>query len=211
MKRNALAEDGVPVFQDFPGRRLVTAANLEGRYVGAAAKIADCASSDDDQRKRHVEDEDRYERGGCDRNHYPVLEGPASNPKHSLDDNREHCALQPKEHTLDCGHVTEQNVDVAQPQDRDKAGQDEEQARDHSAFGLVEQPADVDGQLVGLWTRQEHAVVQGVQETMFSHPTLLIDNDAVHKGDLTCGTTEAKRRDTRPDFYSFGERDDITV
>ena len=62
----------------------------------------------------------------------------------------------------------------------------------------VHQPADIHGQLLGLRARQQHAVVQGVQEPRFADPSLLLDEDAVHHRDLAGRTPEAQRGNAAP-------------
>jgi hypothetical protein len=69
----------------------------------------------------------------------------------------------------------------------------------------VHQPAEVDGELVRLGSRQQHAVVERVQEPRLADPALLLDEDAVHHRDLPGGTAEAERRDLRPDPDGLAE------
>jgi hypothetical protein len=49
-----------------------------------------------------------------------------------------------------------------------------------------------------LGPRQEHARVESVKETRFADPALLLDEDAVHHGDLSCRTAETQGRDAQP-------------
>ena len=48
----------------------------------------------------------------------------------------------------------------------------------------VHQPADIDRQLLRLWSRQQHAIVQRVQKSPLADPFLLIDQNAMHHRDL---------------------------
>ena len=57
-------------------------------------------------------------------------------------------------------------IDVAQREEKEH-GRDDEQGPGRDSAGMaVEQLADVGGQLLGLGPRQEHAVVQGVEEAL---------------------------------------------
>ena len=62
----------------------------------------------------------------------------------------------------------------------------------------VEQPADVDRELLGLGTGQQRAVVQGVQEAPLPDPALLLDQRALHDRDLAGRAAEGLQRDREP-------------
>ena len=63
----------------------------------------------------------------------------------------------------------------------------------------MHQPADIGGELLRLRARQQHAVVQRVQETRLRYPALLLDDDAVHHRDLAGRSAERQQRDAQPD------------
>jgi hypothetical protein len=71
----------------------------------------------------------------------------------------------------------------------------------------VHQPADVGGKLLRLWPGQQHAIVEGVQEPLFTDPAFLVDEDAVHDRDLPGRTAEREHRDAQPDPKGLAERD----
>jgi hypothetical protein len=54
----------------------------------------------------------------------------------------------------------------------------------------MEQPTDVGGKLLRFRPRQEHAVIEGMQETLFPDPSLLFHQDTMHDGDLTRRSAE---------------------
>ena len=74
-----------------------------------------------------------------------------------------------------------------------------------AAAGAVHQPADVGGELLRLGAGQEHAEVEGVQEAAVAEPAPLLDQGAVHDGDLPGGAAEGEERDARPDARRLGE------
>jgi len=71
----------------------------------------------------------------------------------------------------------------------------------------MEQPPDVDGQLVRFRTRQQHAVVEGMEESGLANPSLLLDEDAMHDRDLPCRATKAQQRNAYPYPKRFTECD----
>ena len=62
----------------------------------------------------------------------------------------------------------------------------------------MHQPADIDRKLMRLGPRQQHAVVERVQESRLADPALLLDEDAMHHRDLPGGPAEAQRGDSSP-------------
>ena len=63
----------------------------------------------------------------------------------------------------------------------------------------MHQPADVGRQLLRLGPRQEHAIVERVQETALRYPFLLIDENPVHDGDLPGRSAKTQAGDAPPD------------
>jgi hypothetical protein len=63
----------------------------------------------------------------------------------------------------------------------------------------MQQPADVDRQLRRLGARQQHAVVERVQEARVADPASLLHQLAMHQRDLPGRSAEAQQPDPRPD------------
>jgi hypothetical protein len=57
----------------------------------------------------------------------------------------------------------------------------------------VKRPANVDGELLRLPSRQEHAEVQCVQKSLFTDPPSLFDQLGVHDGDLASRSAETDK------------------
>ena len=122
------------------------------------------AGPEDDDRKRDREPEDRHE-GDCRQpNGWPTAQRPRPDAHHRLQHDCEDRCLQPEEDALDQPDVTVSHVDKAEGEDREKTRQDEEDAGDDPAPGAVQQPAEVDRQLLRLGAGKQHAEVQRVQE-----------------------------------------------
>ncbi len=147
-----------------------------------------------------MEEEDRDEGGGSDAYHHVVFKRSASDPEHCLQHDRQHRGLQAEEQTGDIAYVSIGGIDVAQPKDGDEARKHEQSSGDQAANRPVEQPADIDRQLMGLWPGKQHAVVERMQEAMFADPSFFVDDDAVHDGDLSRRSAETERRNSCPHF-----------
>ena len=163
------------------------------RPAASGAEIADHAGGDDDDREGDGEKEDRDEGDGGQRDHDPVAQRALADAHHGLDDDGEHRGLQPEEQRLDEADIAEGGVDIAQAHDGDDAGQDEQAAGHDAAGGPVQQPADIGGELLRLRPRQQHAVVQRMQEPALGDPVLFLDQDAMHHRDLAAGPPKLSR------------------
>src|SRR3546814_5048331 len=85
--------------------------------------------------------------------HGRVLQRAPADAHHRLEHDRQHRRLQPEEQRLDDADITEAGVEPAQTHDGNDAGQDEERTGDEAALRLMQQPADVDGELDRKSTR----------------------------------------------------------
>ena len=143
--------------------------------------------------------------------HDPVAQRALADPHHRLDDDGEHRGLQAKEQRFHEADIAVGRVDVAERHDGDDAGQDEEPARHQAAGGAMQQPPDIGRKLLRFGPRQQHAVVQRVQEPAFRNPALLLDEDPVHDGDLPGRSAKAEDRDAEPDDKCFAEGNAVGV
>ncbi len=83
----------------------------------------------------------------------------------------------------------------------------EKAARDHAAPGPVHHPADIGGELLGLRSRQHHAVVERVEEALLRDPAFPFDEVLVHDRDLPGRTAEADEAELEPVAKSFAQAD----
>ena len=209
MRRHAFAERGLGVGNHFAVLAMAIAAGQERRNTGTPAEEADQGGCQNDQRERHVEGEDRDERGGREAKHDVVLERAPADPHHGFQHDRQHRRLEAEEQGLDDPDVAEGGVDPAQGHDGEEAGQDEERARDQPAPCPMQQPADVHGELLRLGPGQQHAVVEGMQEPVLADPALLLHQDTVHHRDLAGGAAKGERGDPGPDAHRVAERNPV--
>src|SRR5882757_2963281 len=195
-------------------RRVALAAVLDSgelRPAGSCSGEADEAGGNDDQGKRRAEEEDSDEGERRDGDHDPVAQRAFADAEHGLDHDGEHRGFQAEEQGLDEADVAVDRVDVAEAHDGDDAGHDEEHTGHDAAGGPVQQPADIGGKLLRFGSRQQHAVVERMQEAPLRDPVLLLDEDAVHHRDLAGGPAETEHRDAEPYDERFAEGDAVRV
>jgi hypothetical protein len=63
----------------------------------------------------------------------------------------------------------------------------------------MHQPTDVRRELLRFGTRQQHAIVQRMQKSLFADPAVPLDEFAMHQCDLSGGSAEAQQADASPD------------
>jgi len=80
-----------------------------------------------------------------------------------------------------------------------------ERAGDDPAPGAVHEPADIGGELHGLWPGEQHAEIKRMQEAILGDPAALVHEHAVHQSDLPGGPAEGQDADLRPDGERFTE------
>ena len=81
----------------------------------------------------------------------------------------------------------------------------EQNAGGQAAAHAVQQPAQIGRELLRLWAGQQHAEIQRVQEARVFDPFFLVDQYAMHQGDLRRGAPEIDAADGQPDFEGFSE------
>ena len=123
--------------------------------------------------------------------HDAVFQRTFSDLEDRLHDDRKHGGLEAEEERLHESDFAVRSIKPAQHHQADVTRQDEQRTCDQAARNSMQQPADVDGELLSLGSRQQHAIVERVKETRFADPALLLDEDAVHHCDLSRRTAEA--------------------
>src|SRR5262245_29041282 len=171
-------------------------ADLKLGEAHQAGDEADDRGAEDDDRKRNVEEEYADESDRRERDHHPVLERAFADADQGFDHDRENGSLEAEEQRDDDRDIAPGGVHVAQRHDGNDAGNDKKPAGDDAAEGAMHQPADIGRELLRLGARQQHAIVERMQEPLFRDPTLLLDQNAMHDRDLSGGTAEAQGRDT---------------
>ncbi len=205
MVRRLLPQQGFGIRHRLAPGRGMAAGALERAQARTAAEEPDHPGPQHDQRERQVEQEDRGEGRRRDADHDAVLQRLGAYPDHRLKDDGEHRRLEAEEQRRHQRDVAQARIDPAQRHDRYDAGQHEQHAGDQPAERPVHQPADIDGKLLGFGSRQQHAVVQRVQEPGLADPAQLFHQHPVHHGDLSGGTAEAQQADPQPDPQRLGQ------
>jgi len=185
--------------------------NPGGEQVGsrAASQVAGEPSHGDHDRERDVEHEQRSERSNGDADQEPVLERAPSDPPQRLRNDREHRGAEPGEDRRDCCGRPPFRVDRRQDHQRHVAGKHEQDPRDEAAGSAVQQPAEVDRELLRFWTGQQGAIRQRVQEPLLADPASFVDEFAMHDRDLPGGPAKGAQGDPEPRARRFTEGNDV--
>ena len=77
----------------------------------------------------------------------------------------------------------------------------------NTAKHTMKQPAKIDGELLRLRARKQHAEIQRMKKAAFTDPFQLVDKKPVHHRDLAGRPTETEKADLQPDQNSLGEAD----
>ncbi len=187
------------------------AALLVGGRAGpdAVQEPPEAGRDGDDDREGHPEHREREERRHGERDEPGPGQGPPTHPPHGLHHHGDHRRREAREHGRDQHGVARHDVDRREDEQGEHAGQDEQGARGQAAADAVEQPADVDRELLRLGTGQQHAVVQRVQEPALTDPAAPVDQLALHHGDLAGRAAEGLPGDREPRAQRRAERDQV--
>ena len=190
--------------------RAVTAFDLECGRAAPAPEKTDQRCAEDNDGKRHGEKEYADESSRREDEHRVVLQRALADPDDSLQNDREDCGLETEKERNDHRHIAVGGINVAECHDGDDARHDEQAAGNDPAERAVHQPADIGSELLRLRSGQQHAVVEGVQESRFRHPVFLLDQDSMHDRDLSGGAAEAEACDPQPHLHGIPERDAVS-
>ena len=157
----------------------------------------------DDQRKGQGQEEDGEKGEAGDGPMRRAFQGALGDPQQRLDDDDQHGRLDAEEQRLDEGQSSEGRIDHRERQHDAGAGQDEEQPRRQPAPRPMEPPAGVSRELHRLGPRQQHAEAERIEIERLGQPFLLIDEDAMHEGDLRGRAAEGEQPDARPGSCRF--------
>ena len=182
-----------------------------GRCTAPLEEPPEHAGSDDDRRERRREHGEGDEGRDGKPDERGTDEGAPPDPGHRLDDDGDHRGCDTGEHRGHEARLAVGDVDGRQHQQGEHPGQHEQPAGDQPAAGAVEQPAGVDRELLGLRTGQQHAVVEGVQETLLTDPALLVDQLVLHDRDLPGRAPEGLQGDREPGPGRLPEGDDVVA
>ena len=134
-----------------------------------------------------------------------VLQDPRPNPDGRGHNHREHGGLESVKDGRHRLQFAVGNIEPAQNPQDDRRRQDKEHTSDDSAPGAMQNPADVDRQLLRFGAGQQHAEIQGVKKLRFRNPFPALDQFLVHDRDLTGGTAETDEAQLQPEAQRFVE------
>ncbi len=164
----------------------------------APAEVSGQAGQQHDQREGQPEREDRHEGRHRDAPEPAIAQRPAADAHGCGQHDRGHRRLDAIEHAGHRRQVSPRQVEPAQADQDEQRRQHEQPAGHDAAPGPVHQPADVGRELLGLRTRQHHAVVQRVQVAALGDPAPPLDQVLVHQRDLSGRPAEADAAQPQP-------------
>ena len=171
-----------------------------------AAHQPDRPGHQHDHRERHVHHVDRHERRHRDSHHGPFAS--AFRPIRIVAEATIAitAGASPANVADDPGDVAVRHVHPRQRQQHEEARQHEQHAGHEPAAHLVQEPAEVDRELLRLRAGQQHAEVQSVQEPAVRDPATALHDLLVHDRDLAGGTAEVDEPELHPEARGFTER-----
>jgi hypothetical protein len=159
----------------------------------------------DDQGEGDGEEVEAGERRRGEQVQRPVAECPPADAQDRFGHDGDHHRLDTVQEPGDRGDLGVRRHQPAQEQEHEDRWNDEERPGHDAAGRPVHQPADVDGGLLGLRTRQEHAEVEGPQELLFRDPAPPFDDLPVHEGDLPGRAAEVDEAEADPEAQGLAE------
>ena len=135
----------------------------------------------------------------------PGLERAPPDPQQRLDDDHQHRRLDSEQRAVDPCDAAPERVKQAQAQHHQCAWQHEKDAGDEAAAHAVQRPADVCGELLRLRPGQQHAEIECMQKSRLIDPLFLVDQHAVHHGDLPGRPAEIDAAELEPQPECFAE------
>jgi hypothetical protein len=180
-------------------RRAVSGAEGKLLRQQAAPDHTEQRRTEQDGWERQPQGEDADERRRGNRPQQTVLQRPRTNAPGGMRHDRGHRRLDAIE---GAGHEQGLAVGYVQPGQRDQyqqRGQYEQQPGDRTPGRAMQQPPDVSRELLRLRPRQQHAIVQRMQETALRNPASSLHQFLVHDGNPPGRTTEADQTQFQPE------------
>ena len=156
------------------------------------------AGTQDDPGEGNVQKEDPDERGGGDHGQTEWTKGPTPDSEQSHDHERDHGGLQAREDSRNPEKIPVGCIDHGKTPQNQNRGDHEERAGHDPAQCPVQEPADVDRELLRLRSGQEHAVAQGMEKALLRDPFLPVHEVALHDRDLAGRPAEADKSEPNP-------------
>ena len=161
------------------------------------------------ERERHVREINAGERRRRDHVMRAACQRPLAEAQHGFHDNGDDHGFEAGERACHGGDLAIRGVNVRQRQQNEDRRQDKERARHNPARRAMQQPADVYRQLLRLRPRQQHAVIERVEELALLQPAPLVHQDAMHQGDLRRRAAERDQPDPPERARQVGEADRV--
>ena len=134
------------------------------------------------------------------------LQCPPPDPEQGLQHQRDDGGPESEQQARGRRQVAEPCIQVRQPEEQHDRRNDEAEAGNQPAAHAVQPPAEVDRELQRLGAGQQHAEIESVGESSLVDPAALIDELAVHDGDLARRSAERDEAEAQPEARRVAER-----
>ena len=186
-------------------RCAVTAATRELGGKQLAADGADDGRHEHDPRKVDLEEKDADEGQRSDAKQHFVFDRLRPDAPGCEQYDGDHGRPYPVKDALDQGEIAIGQIDCRQRREQHEGREKKQDAGHHSASDAVHQPGDVDGELGRFRTRQQHAIVECMEEALLGNPAPFFDQFLMHHGDLAGWAAEADEAEFQPVGKRLGQ------
>src|SRR5260370_24931513 len=110
------------------------------------------------------------------------------------------------QHAEQEGHPPDSSVsgiEQTEPQEDGGRGKNKQGTSQESSYFSVQLPTNVDGELLRLRSRQQHAVTQCVEEMVGIDPATLLNQFGLHDREMSCCASEADPAQFPPESERF--------
>ena len=134
-----------------------------------------------------------------------MVQGAPAHAPGRLQHDRQHRWFERPEHCHQQRQLAKKHIDAGKGDQQQHRGGQEQAAGDQSTGDAMHQPAQIGGQLDGLWARQHHAVIERMEITPLREPVAPLHQLAMHQGDLTRWATKAHQAQLQPEAARIGQ------
>ena len=183
----------------------MAAARAKDLWLPAAAGRAEQGRSRHDHRERQLQQRNGTERGGRQQPQPAIGQRARANTMGGLQHNRRDRWLETVEHGRHRRHSAKADIDPRQADQQQQRWQHEQHASSDTAGSPMQQPANIDRELLRFGAGQQHAVVQGMQKAPFRDPAPALDQLLMHDRNLSGWSTATDEPESQPLAQCAGE------
>ena len=183
----------------------VLPARLESVGRNSSTHEPDGRSGNHDCWKRHLEGEHSNKSRHRDAPQPAVPEGTRADTPGGVQHDGCNCRLDAVEQCGHDRHITKAHIDPGQADHHEQGRQNEQRSGDDPSPSAMQEPADIGGELLRLRPREQHAVVERMQETLLADPVPALDQLGMHDGDLARRPAKTDEAQLQPEPHGLAK------